>query len=176
HPIIDRTRFTKLAGQWHVDGDELVQTDVGKSYNVLMFGDHQWTAYDFTVDAMRVDREGSFSLLFRSTGRFDELECVVSDDGNRTCFVEDHEQGDTRILGEKRSDIGLEDHKWYTARVHIRGNNVACFLYDNASGRDLRLFDVYDNRHPRGRVGLQTFGAAFRFKNIKTTRPAGGRC
>ena len=37
----------------------------------------------------------------------------------------------------------------------------------------MRLFDFHDERHPKGRVGLQTFGSSVRFKNIKVTSPEG---
>ena len=37
-----------------MNGAELVQTDATRWYSELLFGDEQWTDYDFTVDAMRV--------------------------------------------------------------------------------------------------------------------------
>ena len=57
---IDRSRFTVREGQWHVEGNELFQTDVTRWYDALMFGDERWTDYDFTVDAMRT---GGFEFL-----------------------------------------------------------------------------------------------------------------
>ncbi len=57
--------------------------------------------------------------------------------------------------------------------MHVRGDSFACFLFDNEVGRDIGRLDVEDDLHPKGRVGLQTFGAAFRFKNIKVTAPDG---
>ena len=73
----------------------------------------------------------------------------------------------------KSYDFSLRDGAWYTARVHVRGNHFVCSIYDSHNGTETRVFDVYDDRHPRGRVGLQTFGASFRFKNIKVTAPDG---
>ncbi len=169
--MIDRSGFTVLSGRWHLEGDELVQTDAMGSYSELLFGDNQWTDYDFKVDAMRVGGGNSFSLFFRSTDRSDCLQYVVSGDSNKSCYAEAHEPGKTRWL--KSYDFSLQDRQWYTVRVHLRGNHVVCSLYDKASGRDIRLFDFDDKRHPKGRVGLQTLGSSVRFKNIKVTAPDG---
>jgi hypothetical protein len=168
---IDRTRFTKLSGRWHVEGEELVQTDASRWFCALTFGDARWTDCDFTVDAKRVGGDGSFSLLVRNTGINDEFDYVISGDENRTFHAEVHEPGRSQVL--KSFDFSLQDHRWYTARVHVRGDRFACFLYDNEAGRDVGRLDVEDARHPRGRVGLQTFGGVFRFKNIKVTSPSG---
>ena len=61
-PMIDRSRFTKRSGQWHLEGDELLQTTRMGSYSELFFGDIQWTDYDFTVDAMH-SRRGELILF-----------------------------------------------------------------------------------------------------------------
>ena len=170
--MIDRSGFTMLSGQWHVERDELVQTDAMGSYSEILFGDNQWTDYDFTVDAMRVGGGNSFSLFFRSQDRSDCLQYVVSGDSNKSCYVEAHEPGKTRWL--KSYDFSLQDRQWYTARVEVRGRRIACFLKNpTAIGKGMCLFEFDDDRHPKGRVGLQTFGSSVRFKNIKVTAPDG---
>jgi Domain of Unknown Function (DUF1080)/Lectin C-type domain len=137
-----------------------------------LFGDDEWTDYDFTVDAMRVGGANSFSVFFRSRGKGDGFEYVVSGEGNKTCHVDDHQQGNDRRLNS--FDFTLQDHKWYSARVKVRGNHVECFITNlSASGNEIKLFDIYDSRHPSGRLGLGTFLSAFRFKNIKVTAPDG---
>ena len=57
--------------------------------------------------------------------------------------------------------------------MHVRGGHFVCSIYDCHNATETRVFDFVDERHPRGRVGLQTFGSAFRFKNIKVTSPDG---
>jgi len=171
-PFFDRSRFEVLAGQWRVEGNELVQTDLTRWYNSILFGDNQWTDYDFSVDAMRTGGENSFSLHFRAGDRGNSYKYVMGGDGNSTCSVVAHERGRTWSL--KSAHLSLQDNTWYTARVHVRGNHIACFLCNSGSGKDTRLFDLYDDRfYSRGRVGLETFISSFRFRDIKVTSPDG---
>jgi type 1 glutamine amidotransferase len=111
-------------------------------------------------------------LFFRSTGRGDGYEYEVAGEGNRICHADAYEQGRLRSL-EKGFHYSLEDFKWYTAHVHVRGNRFYCSLYDNAAGRTVGRFDVVDDRHVRGRVGLGTWLSTFRFRNIRVTDPDG---
>ncbi len=167
-PIINRSRFTVDSGRWQVERDELVQRDLTRWYCTIMFGDDQWTDYDFQVNAMQVGEGKSFSLFFRGTNRADSYKLVISG-AVGTCYVAVDEQGRSRIL--KSLSLGFRENRWYTAKVRVRGNHVACFLHDVESGKDTRLFDVYDDRFTRGRVGLETFISSFRFRNIKVTSP-----
>jgi serine/threonine protein kinase len=171
-PIIDRTRFAVHAGNWSLDGDDLVQTDVTRWYNATLFGDDRWTDYDFTVDAMRVGGANSFSLFFRSMDKDDGFEFAVSGEGNTTCHIATHQNLHSQKL--KSFDFTLQDHKWYNARVQVRGNRLEGFITNlSAGGREIKVFDIDDGRHSRGRVGLGTFLSSFRFKNIKVTSPDG---
>ena len=170
-PTQNHTRFTILAGKWKQTGDELVQLDASQWASALTFGDDQWTDYDFSVDAMRAGGKGSFSLFFRSTILGNELEYRLTGDEKQTCHALAREQGVTRAL--KNYDFRLQDRAWYTARVHLRGGHIVCSIYDSHNATETRVFDFVVDRHPRGRVGLQTFGSAFRFKNIKVTSPDG---
>ncbi len=113
---IDRSRFTKVSGQWRVDGGELVQADATRSYSELLFGDVQWTDYDFTVDAQRVGGgDNSFSLFFRTTDRNSLYDFVISGDNNKPCTAEVREQGHASQL--HRYDFTVQDdRRWYTAR------------------------------------------------------------
>jgi hypothetical protein len=169
---IDRARFTEFTGKWTVDGSELVQSDLTKWNCALMFGDEGWTDYDFTVDALRTGGRSAFSLYFRSAGRGDGFEYVVAGEGNKICHADVYEHGRARSLG-KRFDFALEDHKWYTAHVHVRGNRFFCSLYDQESGTDVGRFDVEDDHHTKGRIGLGTWLSTYRFKNIRVTDPNG---
>ncbi|HKI19643.1 MAG TPA: DUF1080 domain-containing protein, partial [Isosphaeraceae bacterium] len=169
--LFDPSRFAVLAGQWQLEGKELVQPDLTRWYSSILFGDAQWTDYDFSVDAMRIGGENSFSLLFRGGNRGDSYKYVIGGEGNTRSSVVADARGQTRSL--KSLDLRIQAQRWYTARVHVRGNHFACFLYDGGSGKDTRLFDVYDERFPRGRVGLETFISSFRFQNIRVTSPDG---
>jgi serine/threonine protein kinase len=170
-PRQDRTRFTVLAGKWERQGDELVQADVSKWTSAITFGDDQWTDYDFTADAMRIGGTGLFSLYFRSTFWGNELEYEVSGEENKTCNAVARLQGVTRLL--RSYNFSIQNRTWYTARVRVRGGHIVCSIYDSSNATETRVFDFSDEGHPRGRVGLRTFGSAFRFKNIKVTAPDG---
>jgi serine/threonine protein kinase/type 1 glutamine amidotransferase len=172
---IDRTQFTKISGQWDADGDELVQSDATRWNATLLFGDKRWTDYDFTVDAMPTGatEHSSFSLFFRSTGSGESLEYLVDGEGNNSCHVILHEKEASHRLPNGFT-FHLRDHKWYTARVHVRGKHFACSLYDNESGSEIDRFDVEYDHQPNGCVGLGTcYYSPFRFKNIKVTSPDG---
>jgi serine/threonine protein kinase/formylglycine-generating enzyme required for sulfatase activity len=162
-PTIGRSKFAIISGQWRNEGEELVQTDSARSFSELLFGDSEWTDYVFTVDVMRVGHGNSFSLLFRCTELEDHFEYAFSD----ACNMRSHEFGQASFL--KRYEFSLRNGAWYTARIHIRDNHLICSIYDANNATETKVFDILDGRHPRGRVGLQTFGAAFRFKNIKVT-------
>jgi serine/threonine protein kinase len=170
---IDRTLFTKISGQWEVEGDELVQSDATKWSATLLFGDERWTDYDFTVDAMPVSDNSSFSLVFRSTSLHESLDYVVGGEGNSSCHVFAHWKEGSRRLPSGFT-FRPQVRKWYTARVGVRGNHFACSLYDKEAEREVGRFDVEDNHQPNGRVGLETWSfSTFRFKNIKVTSPDG---
>jgi hypothetical protein len=68
-------------------------------------------------------------------------------------------------------DYQLLEHRWYTARVKVRGSHYECFVNDG--DKEVRLVDFDDDRHPNGCVGLRTWNAVYRFKDIKVTAPDG---
>ena len=86
-PVSDRSQFTVVAGNWSVDGGELIQSGNAESYSELLFGDDRWTDYDFTVDAMRAGNWDLFSLLFRGTGPENVFDYTVAGNGNKTCYL-----------------------------------------------------------------------------------------
>ena len=65
----DPKQFTIDKGQWIVQGDELMQIDGRFPWPCLMFGDDQWTDYDFTVDLMRLHGIEAAYLVVRGTDK-----------------------------------------------------------------------------------------------------------
>jgi hypothetical protein len=65
----------------------------------------------------------------------------------------------------------IVSHKWYTARVRIRGNHVESSLFDD--GKEVVHLAADDVKHPRGRVGFATWHASYKFRNIRVTAPDG---
>jgi serine/threonine protein kinase len=165
------TPFTVMSGKWRIEGDELIQTDAARSFSAILFGDTEWTDYDFTVTARRTGGGNSFSLFFRCADRQNTYEFAASGANGAPSSVDIRELGHTRRLGEY--GFSIKDGRWYTALVQVRGDHFVCSIYDNPSGTDVRLFDFRDNHHAKGRVGLHTFGSSVRFKDIRVTSPDG---
>ena len=170
-PTVDRSRFAVISGQWREVRGELVQKNPSMINHEITFGDDWWTDYDFSVDALRVQGDSPFSLLFRSTAPSNEFEFTVAGAGNKTCYALVRRAGFESTLSSR--DFSLRAGDWYTARVHVRGKQMVCSLFDSHNSTETRVIELVDDRHPRGRVGLRTFGSSFRFKNIKVTSPDG---
>ena len=166
---VDRKQFTIDKGQWIVQGDELSQTDAQASWPCLMFGDDQWTDYDFTVDLMRVSGSDSGLLVVRGLNKDSHLSFGVAGHGGKQHYIEANEGGGTFYI--RGFDYAIENSKWYTARVRVRRSLVDVTLH-NSSNEVVHLTASNDH-HPKGRVGLRTWRSAYRFKNIKVTAPDG---
>jgi len=165
----DPKQFTIDKGQWIVQGDELMQIDGRFPWPYLMFGNDQWTDYDFTVDLMRIYGFDAASLVVRGADKANNLMFTNSVSNGTQSIIEAHEKGTYRWL----RNVGrrFENLKWYTARVRVRGREVEGILLDGA--KEVVHLKVDDNVHPRGRVGLRTHCSAYRFKNIRVTAPDG---
>jgi serine/threonine protein kinase len=179
-PVIDRSKFTIISGKWRVEGEDLDQTDSDPSSGELLFGDAAWTDYDFSVTAKLVSTGDRFSLLFRSpdpVNAYDfamadnPFEVAVAGNGSKTCDL--YARAPSRLRTLKSYDLRLRNGAWYVANVTVRGNRLTGSLYDTHSGTETGVFDILDDRHSRGRVGLQAAGSSVRFKHIKVTAPDG---
>jgi len=154
-------------GKWRIDGDELVQdaTELGAS---MLLGDLSWTDYDFSVEAMHVEGEEGFKLWFRAQS-FQQLRIFgVGSYGNQwheSAYLRSGKWN--RNLLAVRGSASLTD--WDKARVEVRGNRFRCFLNEKLLFED----EDQDNVYSTGRVGLQTWGTAVRFRNLKVTAPDG---
>ena len=104
----------------------------------LLFGDDQWTDYEFTVEAMRAGGENSFSLLFRSADPDNEFDYTVAGNDNRACYLYARARGRPSRLESR--DFNLRDGVWYTARVRVRGSHLVGSIYDNQNGRENSSF------------------------------------
>ena len=165
----DPKQFAIDHGKWIVQGDELLETEEHVYWPCLLFGDEQWTDYDFTVDLMRLSGSGPASLVVRGADK----------DNNFT--FENAGWGTSGVITITESGrpsplrwvaCRFESLKWYTARVRVRGSQIDCTLSDGDS--EVVHLKVDDSRYPRGRVGLRTWeGTAYRFKSIRVTAPDG---
>jgi hypothetical protein len=159
------------AGEWVVEGAELVQT--GGEEGGVVFGRPDWADYDITVDLMHTNGKFWCGLQFRSISRNNSAGHIGMEIGSKGCGI-GHWVGENGEDLDERT-LRLEDHKWYTARVEAHGRQIKCTLLDN-EGLTLVDFNPWEdkkNRHPKGQVGVWTNGGLFRFRNIKVTSPDG---
>ena len=158
---------TVLGGRWTTTADELIQRDTSRAFPVILFGDPTWKDYDFSVDAMRTDGNDQFSLYFRADGANNLYWYGLAEWGNTLAQLGSKPKD--KVLHKQK--LSLQNGRWYTARVRVRGNQIEVHLSEGQ--KVLHSFTLNDNRHPRGQVGLRTCCSAFRFRNIKVTAPDG---
>jgi hypothetical protein len=152
-----------LLGSWRVDGQELVQSDLDRAGTIIL-GDKELSSYDMKFQGQIVTGNEGFVALFHYT------------DGNNLRFFHVGE------LDGKRADLGLlnkgqerslphptltEKGRWYKVWVKVRGAECWCYL----DGQML-LHDV-DKRFTKGRIGLATWDANARYRDIAITTPEG---
>ena len=171
-----------VLGEWTVTGTELVQPRAVSGAR-LVFGDKSWTDYDFSVEARMADGDCGFGMLFRTSGRglhthpqdgterhTDHMIFVVAGLANHAHYLEhgiDAKANEWLAQKPLAADRKLKKGEWYTARVSVRGGRVRCFVNGEP------VFDTETKAAPAGFVGLMTWTAPFRFRNIKVTDPAG---
>jgi hypothetical protein len=156
------------AGKWYAVGDTVIQSTTDPNSS-LQFGDLGWTDYDYSVDFQRLrggdqvvlhfnqNRERKHGYMF-GLGTFRNVEhsLEIWADGKLTMPFQ-----------TPRVAHALENGRWYTARVSVRGGNGECFL------NGVRIF-AYKNHPVRpGMVGLRTWASPFAFRNIRVTAPDG---
>jgi hypothetical protein len=152
-------------GEWLREGDELVQS--GSNPHVrLFFGDVEWTDYDFSCEAMRVNGPSGFDILFRATDKYNYYLFDVGDKNNTKYAWHTVNEHVWKEYKESR-DAGVNANQWYKVRVSVRGPRCQCFLDEEL------LFDFTDRDHLRGAVGFRTWATKVRFRNIRVTSPDG---
>jgi hypothetical protein len=152
-------------GEWLREGDDLVQAALDPDV-YLFFGDAEWTDYDFTCKAMRVEGPDGFDLIFRAADKFNWYMFSAGTWRNSKQAWLTMTEG--RGTGFKESrDAGVNANQWYQVRVSVRGQRCQCFLDEQL------IFDFTDNTHLRGAVGFRTWATKVRFRDIKVTDPEG---
>jgi serine/threonine protein kinase/tetratricopeptide (TPR) repeat protein len=150
---------------WVVKEQELHQLDDAHVGHVLLFGDPNWTDYDFEAEIEIIAGGSEVGLILRATSPSRRLYAVVGAFGNtRHGVLIDGEQGAGAIgLVEGKSDKG----GWYRLRVEARGNRFKMHLDGKL------LVTVTSDQYPHGCVGLVTNPSRARFRNLKVTDAAG---
>jgi hypothetical protein len=152
-------------GAWLREGDDLVQAGLQPN-DCLFFGDVEWTDYDFTCKAMRVEGPNGFGLLYRAADKFNSHLFAVGDWDNTKYGRHIVTEGSWRYSAGPQN-AGVNAGQWYDVRVSARGPRCQCFLDGEL------IFEFDDNTQLRGAVGFRTWATKVRFRDIKVTDPEG---
>ncbi len=148
---------------WVVKGQEVYQRDESSGHNML-FGDPDWTDYNFEADVEIIGEGTEVGVHFRAT-LSRGLYAIIGASGNARYAVLGWKENRSVVL---RSVPGKADRRRrYRIRVEARGNWFQMFLDGKL------LLSAWSDENPHGCVGLQTNHAAARFRNLKVTDPDG---
>ena len=154
-------------GDWRINGDELVQEQLGKASRVIIFGDPSWSEYDFSFQAQSVGGSHGFKAILQAQNPQTFREFSAGNYSNTAYDLEATYRGKwSRGPGMHRNGQ-IAFNRWYDVRIEVRGPEVACYV----DGK--RFFRERDQRFTHGRVGLATYDAKARFRNIRVTTPDG---
>jgi predicted Ser/Thr protein kinase len=157
-------RAVGIDGQWLRAGDELVQTDLASGR--LFFGDIEWTNYDFSCEAMRVEGTNAFDIIVRAADKYNYYLLDLGGWNNtKRAWSSVNEGVGTEFKGWRNARATA--NQWYRVRVSVRGPHCQCYVDEQL------IFDFTDHSHLGGAVGLNTFKTKARFRNIKVTAPDG---
>jgi hypothetical protein len=160
---------TVLSGSWRVDRQELVQASRDEeAMSTMLFGDPDWTDYDFTFEMKSDQGTGAANVFYRGSQQGKRALVFVIPSKPDPCWVEvwpadgggEHE-GPARFRFVRGT--------WIPVRVRVRGNQSVCSVFEN--GREVVALRVGTGKHSKGQVGLSTFGSSYRFRNIQVTTP-----
>jgi WD40 repeat protein/serine/threonine protein kinase len=150
-----------LSGSWRVEGIELVQ-DGGQG--TILLGDMPLSSFDMRFQGQVVSGREGFVAFFHRTN------------GENVRFFHIGELGGKRVdlgflcegkEGGQSMPIATVKGRWYNVLVKVRSAEFWCYL----DGQE--LFHDVDERFKQGRIGLATWDANARYRDIVITTPDG---
>jgi serine/threonine protein kinase len=153
-------------GSWTVEGDELAQSTRAKGA-VLLFGDREWSNYNFKFRAQTIDGRNGFKGKFHARGQGDECEFALGYYSNKLHDVSFESSGRWVRLEGMTKPGRIEPRRWYEVLIEVRRAEYRCFLDGTL------LFQGRLNNITSGRVGLATWDNTARFRDIEVISPEG---
>ena len=151
-------------GGWSLENNVITQKSTGDDQR-FVFGNADWTDYEFTLEAQKTGGAEGFLILFRVQS--DRVFSWANLGGwqNVRHGIERRAANQNRQSGVGNQPNGsIETGKWYSIRVRCEGNNVKVFL----DGQ--QILDVTDPQMARaGQVGIGTWSTQAQFRNLKVT-------
>ena len=132
----------------------------------LLFGDAQWTDYEFTVEARKTGGDEGFLILVRALNGREFYWANLGGWGNVGHALERGIKGQQRwgVVGRRR-DGQIETERWYRVRARCAGSRIQFWLDD-----ELVIDYTDDGRGPaRGRAGVGTWSTQAQYRNFKVT-------
>jgi len=132
----------------------------------LLFGDPQWTDYQFTVEARKTGGNEGFLVLVRALSNREFYWANLGGWGNVGHALERGIGGQDRWGSVTRRYNGeIETDRWYRIRARCEGPRVQVWLDDQ-----LVIDYTDDGRGPvRGRAGVGTWQTQTQFRHFKVT-------
>jgi len=154
-------KATILSGSWRVEENELVQNG---GQGTILPGDTPLSSFDMRFQGQIVSGNEGFVALFHRTS------------GDNVRFFHVGELGGKRVdlgflcegkEGGQSKPIATAKGRWYNVLVKVRSAEFWCYL----DGQE--LFHDVDERFAQGRIGLATWDANARYRDIVITTPDG---
>jgi|GEM_PF-1449173 len=150
-----------LSGSWRVEENELVQNG---GQGTILLGEMTLSSFDLKFQGKIVSGDEGFVALFHRTS------------GDNVRFFHVGELGGKRVdlgflcegkEGGQSKPIATAKGRWYNVLIKVRSAEFWCYL----DGQE--LFHDVDKRFARGRIGLATWDANARYRDIVITTPEG---
>jgi tRNA A-37 threonylcarbamoyl transferase component Bud32 len=154
------------SGTWKAEKDELHQTDARTGNCCIVFGDPDWTDYDYSFEVTKTDGLYGIAALFRATDLKNFMVFDLAGWQNRKYTVECVVKGQPNWVVLDRVGSMAKEKK-YRVLVKVRADSFRCYINDTL------IYDCRDKRLTRGAVGFRCWGAAVRISSIKVIDPDG---
>ncbi len=156
-------------GDWRIDGEEIVQTQLGVQGQLLTFGDPTWSEYDLSFEGRvpNQTRVHGFSAMYHLKSPREYVAFGVGIYYNRGHEVSRSIAGKWHRNKGMFAKGAIEPEKWHQIRVKVRGTTAHCYLDDQL------LFVCDEPLFGSGQCGLATYDTRARFRNIRVETPDG---
>jgi len=149
-------------GMWTIEDDTLVQLMITENAR-FVFGDQNWSDYEFTVEAQKTDGAEGFLILFRVLNEEEFYWYNIGGWGNVRSALEKGVRGRRWGVIGPTVDNSIETGKWYKIQVRCEDARFQVMLDETT----LLDFTDQDNPYLRGCVGVGTWNTKAKYRNIK---------
>ncbi len=149
-------------GRWTIEEDCLVQSKIADNVR-LLFGDTEWSDYEFSLEAQKTDGSEAFLILFRASNDEDFYWYNIGGWGNVQSALEKGVKGRGWGIVSPIVRGKIETGKWYKINVRCEGAHLKVSL----DGKTMLDFTDENNPHLIGRVGVGTWNTKAKYRNVK---------